>query len=259
MEGKLEGTTMNKDISADLDVALGTKIFFAHQSVGNNLLSGVQRLAAGAGRELKVAKLDEADGKPGALWLHIAAGRNGEPKSKIDEFVSTLKGRTSLKPDVAFMKFCYIDFNPQTDVGDVFAYYQNALNALKRERPDVRIAHVTAPLMQKPNTLKARAQRLLGREVWGDAANVKRAEFNARLLAAFPSDPIFDVARWESTRPDGSRESFEQGGKTYYSLVPSYSDDGGHLDDLGQRVLGAEMIRFVARAMKQPLAGPALQ
>src|SRR6188508_461488 len=60
-EAKLEGTTMDKDISADLDTALATKIFFAHQSVGNNLLSGVERLAAGAGRELKLAKLEEAD------------------------------------------------------------------------------------------------------------------------------------------------------------------------------------------------------
>jgi hypothetical protein len=242
---------------AELDAALGTRVFFAHQSVGGNLLAGVGTLAREAGRELKATELDQAgqtDSATATGWLHAFGGQNGAPKTKIDYFVSALQ-RKALKPDLAFMKFCYVDFEPSTDVADLFAYYQRALTALKRDRPDVRFAHVTVPLRVRPNDLKSKTKRLIGRDISEDLANVKRAEFNRRLLEAFPSDPIFDLARGESTRADGTRESFEHEGKTYYSLAPGYTEDGGHLNDQGQRVLAAEMIRFVARARKPALVG----
>jgi hypothetical protein len=252
-ESLVRENSMNDDIAADLDVARAARVFFNHQSVGFNLLAGVQSVGAAAGREVKVVALDggggdgHAGGGPG--WFHATGGHNGDPKSKIDFFVATLK-RVDFKPELAFMKFCYVDFNPQTDVAAVFDYYQKALTTLKRERPDVRFAHVTVPLMEKTNDVKSRLQRLLGRDVWGDDANIRRAEFNERLARAFVSDPIFDLARSESTRSDGMRESFEKNGKVYYSLQTSYTNDGGHLNDAGQRALGAEMVRFVARAMK---------
>jgi hypothetical protein len=166
-----------------------------------------------------------------------------------------MKRQPALKADLAFLKFCYVDFEPDTDVADLISYYKNAITTLKRERPDVRFAHVTVPLKERPNSIKSKALRLLGRELPNDAANVKRAEFNQRLVEAFPSDPIFDVALVESTRADGTRETFDYRGKTYYSLWPVYSSDGGHLNDLGQQVVGTELIRFVARTMKKPLAG----
>jgi len=254
-ESKSDENSMNNDIASDLDVARAARVFFNHQSVGFNLLEGVQRLSADAGRELTIVALDQAGAgarAAGPGWWHTTGGHNGDPRSKIDFFVATMK-KPDFKPDLAFMKFCYVDFNPQTDVAAVFDYYQRALTALERERPDVRFAHVTVPLMEKPSDFKSRLQRVLGRDVWGDTANIKRAEFNERLARAFSSDPIFDLARGESTRPDGTRESFEKHGKVYYSLETSYTSDGGHLNDVGQRVLGAEMVRFVARALKPAL------
>ena len=77
------------------------------------------------------------------------------------------------------------------------------------------------------------------------------------LAARLAADPIFDLARAESTRPDGSRETFRYEGKDYYSLVPAYSSDGGHLSERGQRTLGADLIRFVARAGKPVIVGAA--
>jgi hypothetical protein len=255
LAGTLEGTMMDRDIASELEVARRTRLFFAHQSVGFDILAGAERVSAGKGQALKVVTLDQANGQSGPEWVQSPAGKNGEPKTKVDFFVETMKRQPALKADLAFMKFCYIDFEPDTDVADLIAYYKNAITTLKQARPDVRFAHATVPLKEKPSSVKSRALRLLGRQLPGDAANAKRAEFNQRLFEAFPSDPIFDVALAESTRADGSRETFELQGKTYYSLAPAYSSDGGHLNDLGQRVLGTEMIRFVARAMKTPLAG----
>ena len=248
---------MDRDFASDLEVARGLRVFFAHQSVGFNILAGVEQVSASKGQPLKVIALDQTDTQTGPAWLQSPAGKNGEPKTKVDFFVQTLTREPHLKADLALMKFCYVDFTPETDVADLFAYYQKSIQALERARPDVRIAHATVPLKEKPHGLKSFARRTLGQELPGDAANVKRAEFNQRLLQAFASEPIFDVARIESTRPDGSRETFDHHGQTYYSLNPGYSSDGGHLNDLGQRVLGAEMIHFVARSTKPPtsLAG----
>ena len=126
----------------------------------------------------------------------------------------------AFKPDLALMKFCYIDFDRDTDVNGVFTHYRDALVALKKDRPDVRFAHATVPLRITPTGIKSTILRALHRDVGQDVANVKRAEFNRRLTETFAADPILDLARAESTRPDGSRETFRYEGKDYYSLVP---------------------------------------
>jgi hypothetical protein len=251
-----QNKTMQQGIKADLEKARATRIFFSHHSVGGNLLSGARKLSAEAGAELRVVALEKAEPSTEPAWLHASGGKNGDPKSKIDFFLSTLRSQTALKPELAFMKFCYVDFNPSTDVDDLFSHYERALSTLKQERPEIRFAHVTVPLVERPKEMKWKIYRLIGREVWEDAANVRRHAFNQRLLKTFAADPIFDLARAESTRPDGTRESFQHAGATYYSLEPRYTNDGGHLGELGQRVLGAEMVRFVASALKKPEAAP---
>jgi hypothetical protein len=99
--------------------------------------------------------------------------------------------------------------------------------------------------------LKWRIFRLIGKEVWEDAANVKRAEFNRRLNESFGADSVFDLARIEATAPDGRLTTFEYGGQSYPSLYPGYAeDDGEHLNTAGQQVAGAAIIRFMAEGLK---------
>jgi hypothetical protein len=238
------------DLKADIDAALATRVFFLHQSVGANLLSGVAALARDAGRDFRPSNFDHPGNGPGSSWVEAWGGY--DPAKRFDLFVSAL--RSGLKTDLAFMKLCYRDFQADTDVPALFARYQSVITMLERERPDVRFAHVTVPLRARPAGVKAAIKRLVGRDR-EDIANVKRAEFNKLLLQAFPSDPIFDLARLESTKPDGTRQTFEYGAQVYDSLVPAYTSDGGHLTERAQRALGAELIRFVARATKPPVAG----
>jgi len=242
------------DLKTDLDAALATRIFFVHQSVGANLLSGVVALAREAGRDFSPVDLEHAGAEPRSNWVEAWGGY--DPAKRLDIFVSALRG--GLKTDLAFMKLCYRDFQADTDVADLFARYRSAIATLERERPDVRFAHVTVPLRARPAGVKAAIKRLVGldRE---DAANVKRAEFNERLFETFPSDPIFDLARLESTRPDGTRQTLAYRGKVAYSLVPDYTTDGGHLNEPAQRALAAELIRFVARAGRPPSQPAAAQ
>ncbi len=69
-------------------------------------------------------------------------------------------------------------------------------------------------------------------------------------LVEYVGQPIFDLARHESTRPDGTRETFAVGGRVAYALAPVYTDDGGHLNGVGRRVMASHMVRFAAAALE---------
>jgi hypothetical protein len=53
---------------------------------------------------------------------------------------------------------------------------------------------------------------------------------------------IIDIAKIESTYPDGSRCSFTMDGKTYYSMVPEYTSDGGHLNETGRKKVAEQFL-----------------
>jgi hypothetical protein len=246
---------LKPEMKAELESAQKVRFFFSHHSVGANLLEGARGVSAAVGADLKIVSFADGATPPASGWIEAVGGENGDPKSKIDYFVHALRDQPALKPDLAMMKFCYLDFGKNTDVNAVFDYYRDAIMALKKARPDVRFAHATAPLKVTPTGIKSTIQRTFGRDVGEDVANTKRAEYNRRLMETFAADPIFDLSRFESTRPDGSRETYQFHGKEAYALFPAYSSDGGHLNDVGKRLLGSELIRFVAQAGKPVIAG----
>jgi hypothetical protein len=236
-------------LKPELTVVRSGRVLFSHHSVGANVLSGIARLDEEAGGDrLRIATPEEA--RSGAALIHVSGGRNTDPKSKIDFFAATIRNEPRIGPDLAFMKLCFVDFEPGTDVDDLFSYYRRTLEALKREHPEIRFAHVTVPLFERPTDVKQSLRRLLGLEIWEDAANVKRSQFNWRLLESFPGDPVFDLARTEATGPDGRLSTFRRDGGSHLSLDPRYTDDGGHLNARGQRVAGAAAIRFLAEALR---------
>ncbi len=253
---------LDASVAEDLNRVRQARILFSHHSVGWNLLTGVQGIdtEVGGGKLNVIELADDQVGQvgrrdklvAGPALFHVSGGDNGAPNTKIDFFVALLNGLRDPKPQLAFMKLCFVDFNSSTNVDELFAYYQNAIATLKREHPEITFAHVTAPLTTRPNDLKSRIKRLIGRQVPQDLANAKRGQFNDRLLKAFANTPIFDLARAESTRPDGSRELFGLDGQEHASMVPAYTDDGGHLNGLGQRIIGQQMLHFLAGALARP-------
>ena len=238
-------------LEGDLAVVRQARVLFTHHSVGVNILAGIERLDAEAGGpRLRIAPLEQAASVEGPVLAHGGGGRNTDPRSKIDAFAATVRDLPGLQPDLAFMKLCYVDFDPGTNVEELFDHYRRTLEALKLEHPRIRFAHVTAPLFRRPTDLKSSARRLLGLPVWEDAANRKREEYNRRLVEHFASDPIFDLAGAESTTPGGGSSSSEQDGRRVRSLHPGYTDDGGHLNLAGQRAVGTAAVRFLAGALR---------
>lgn len=250
-----------QQLAPDLALVRQGRFLFTHHSVGVNILAGISRLDAEAGGGLRVALLDEAERLDGPVLAHGGGGRNTEPRSKIDHFAETIRRSPGVRPRLALMKLCYVDFDPRTDVDGLLAHYRRTLEALEAEHPEIRFAHVTVPLFRRPTDLKSRLRRLLGKEVWDDAANARRSEYNARLRQAFAGDPIFDLAAAEARGPDGQVVTYERGGVVIPTLHPAYTDDGGHLNELGQRVVGAAAIRFLADTVRaeagRPAAAPA--
>lgn len=236
------------ELAADLAVVRKARVAFYHHSVGADVLAGVARLdaAAGGGR-LRLASWEEAVAVDGPVLANGEGGRNGDPRGKVDAFAAIVRGQSRLRPDLAFMKFCYVDFDPGTDVDALLSHYRETLQALKAEHPGIRFAHVTAPLFRRPADLKSSARRLLGLQVWEDAANAKRAEYNRRLVEAFPGDPVFDLAGVEAGGPGAPGAA--------PSLLPEFTEDGGHLNAAGQATAGAAAIRFLAGALPARMAG----
>jgi hypothetical protein len=244
-------------LAPSLDHVRRARVLFLHHSVGRDVLAGIEALdlEEGGGRIRQTPLEDAAAVGAGPLLAHFSGGRNGDPKSKMDAFVAALRGAPGVRFDLALMKLCYADFDPGTDVDALFVHYQQAISEARRARPDVRLAHVTVPLRTRPTDLGSRVRRMLGLEVWEDAANARRAEFSARIVSAFPRDALFDLAGAESAVPGARRETFDRGGGPHPALYAGYTDDGGHLNAAGRRAVGAAAIRFLSAALA-PAAGP---
>lgn len=77
--------------------------------------------------------------------------------------------------------------------------------------------------------------------------NIKRNQYNDMLRKEYRGkEALFDIAQAESTRPDGTRSTFTNNGTTYFSLASEYTDDGGHLNQLGQRAVAQELLMLLA-------------
>jgi hypothetical protein len=226
-------------IVEELKVIQNLKVYFGHQSVGGNIIEGLRAIEKVAGR--------------GPLLSDSLIGQNGDPVGKCEDFsrkIAAMATTPASLPDVALMKFCYIDFSPDSDAAKLFAHYSSTLDGLQAKYSEVTFIPVTTPLTTLSPAWKRVVKKLMGSTDAGSATNARRAEFNRMLAKHYAGRTIFDVARVESTHPDGTRTSFEWDGQTAYGMVDAYSSDGGHLNPLGERVAATELIHTLAAAAR---------
>ena len=223
------------------------KIYFGHQSVGFNIIDGIKDLM----KENPQIKLNIVETSNPAdfnhpLFAHARVGKNKDPKSKIDAFADFMQKGIGNKADIAFFKFCYVDVMAGTDVHKVFTHYMKTMARLKKACPKTTFIHVTVPLRIVQKGPKVWIKKIISRSIGGYADNVKRNKYNDLLRQEYQGkEPIFDLAKIESTFPDGSRSFFKKDGKTCHSLIPAYTDDGGHLNDKGRRIVAEQLLVFL--------------
>ncbi len=236
------------------------RVFFGHQSVGYDILDGIAQLAEDLaqpieireresrlqdGQETPEVKGDRGTTTPGIT--HVRIGRNGYPEEKIKEFARIMRDGMGESVDIAFMKFCYVDTAGTLSAEGIFGAYVEEVERLEVEYPSVAFVYVTMPLTAAQPSVKNRVRALLGLPVWGREDNVERCRFNELLrLTKGYTGRLFDLAALQSTRPDGTTESFEHEGRDYEALVPDYARDSGHLNERGRRVIAETLVLFLA-------------
>ena len=231
---------------ADFEAAAMQRVLFAHQSVGANILDGVRKLADENNVKLTITESRSDQGKTPAIFQFMV-GRNGDPLGKIKDFVSTSSSFPDI--DVAMVKICYVDLNKNSDATAVAKTYADAIKTLQRAHPSTRFIAITSPLTAVPSGAKAWVKSLIKGSSPELADNEKRKEFNDYLRKEFDKDHLFDLAALEAEK------AVADDGKEIEVMHPSLTDDGGHLNAAGQRLVGAAFIKLLAAQKPEQHAG----
>jgi hypothetical protein len=241
---------MNHEIQDNLTIVNEAKILLGHQSVGENVLYGIKELTStSSGQSLRILRLDECGAESGGFLAGVRIGNNGNPAFKCADFLRITRSFPDRGLDIAAMKFCYADFTRETNVPELFQLYRRTLDSVRSVSPNLLIVHCTVPLTARTSLWKRLAKWILGRPDFSDGGNILRNQYNELLLREYKGEPLFDISTCESTLLDGKRSYFEKDGKVIYTLAPEYSDDGGHLNRLGRKVVAEEFLRVVAQAL----------
>lgn len=234
------------DISAEKWKALADKtIFFGHMSVGFNIMDGVSDiLKEKPDIALSVYEAKRPADASTARLNHAAIGHNGDPIAKIAAFRDFVKSMNPL-PDIAFMKFCYVDFYAHTESDAVISAYRQTIAELQRDCPETIFLHCTVPLKARPLHVKQQCKEiiklLLGRPVTIDH-NAKREAFSQWLRQTYPEHSILDIARAESVSEEGDLLYKNRKGAPVPFLRSDYTYDGGHLNERGRRHTAQELL-----------------
>lgn len=234
--------------SAELEDFAGARILFAHQSVGANILSGVESLYRATGEAPpSIVETSEAGAAgTGGQLAHAHVGVNGDPLGKFAAFEALLDSPPGDEAEVALLKLCYADITAGTDVEQVFDNYVALMDGLQQRHPDLTLVYSTVPLTTD-RSWKAVVKSWVGiDDQMGPADNLARQRYNTMIRQRYgESGRLFDIAALESagTSPAMSRQ---HEGETFFVLDQALSSDAGHLNEAGSLVAAAELVKLIA-------------
>jgi hypothetical protein len=240
----MDSAAVTRLVSAEaLAQFAGKRVFFGHQSVGLNVISGLAPLYAAHGLPpLAVTEIGDPGAELAAGMNHAAVGRNREPDSKIADFEARIRGGLHRSAQVMMLKLCYVDVVAPAAAAGVFQRYQAMVSGLRRDYPDCVVLASTVPLTTDGGIAQWVVSRL-ARGAYDAAANLAREQFNALVREQNPGGLVFDIAAVESTAPDGTR--CRSG--SAYCLAREYAADSGHLNAEGSARAAAELVPVIAR------------
>ena len=217
-------------------------------SVGNDILSGLASENSTLKEQIVIQSIDAdiASRSHNTGISHIEIGANAQPLQKLSNFRQFLfSNNNGGSFDLVGIKFCYVDITQTTDIHALLKEYTALVKEVKERYPHIKFVHFTVPLTAHYSSFKNRIKHF----ILGDQDNIKRNAYNELLCEAYKNQAIIDIARIESSYPDGSRmkHSYFQAG--YYSLIPAYTTDGGHLNDLGKKRVAAPFVEGLCKAL----------
>jgi hypothetical protein len=225
------------------------KIYFGHQSVGNNIIAGLHDVIKENPKiKLNIVEINSASDLSAPMFGHSKIGENLNPASKLEGFVRTMKNGLGNKADIAFFKFCYVDVSGDTDVETLFNKYKGIMSDLEKQYLRTKFLHVTIPLTTVQEGFKVWIKQIIGKPIpYGYADNMKREEYNQLVHREYAGkQAIFDLAKIESTLPDGNRADFIWDTRTYFRMAPEFTYDEGHLNEKGRKIAAEQLLVLLA-------------
>ena len=245
--------TKQKTFSSIKDVAISKwgqlsrkKIYFGHRSVGNNIIDGIKNLI-GENPQIKLNITQPTDKieKKNGFFMHSMIKQNASPKIIAIDYEQLQENLNGSSFDIVLIRFT--PFYDETEMDGIFADYKQALNQLKNKYPNTIFIHGTYPLTRSKTTWKTWIKKIIGKkEIWEYDQNIKVNEFNNSLRKEYlGKDPFFDLARFQSTYPDGRRSTFTKEGKTYFHMVPDFTYDNVHLNENARRMIAERLLLYM--------------
>jgi hypothetical protein len=215
------------------------KVFFAHASVGSNIVSGLASLHSSTPARYPLVTVGE-DGAPptqttAGTFYEYARGNPGWA-SKIALFSQYMgNGWGTSKVDVAMDKFCYID------QGANWQTYRDTMLSLEGRYTGTAFVYWTMPLMATT-----------------DNDEVLRATHNRNLrnwIAGQDGKVLFDIADIEAWDVGANHHTFVRGVDTCEQMDSAYCADctgGAHLNAVGQVRIATAVYSLLGRMTETP-------
>jgi hypothetical protein len=242
----------NDELKHDLQIIQNHRIYFGHMSIGENIIEGLQDiLKKYPDIHLNIINLHQTQALPDYYFAHSYVGDNYNPQSKCHDFIQTINSKLTPGLEYAFLKFCFVDIDRNSNVKAILELYKTTIDSLRVKHPEIKIVHLTVPLISQKVSwylkLKRLVKKVIGRKDYFPMDNIKRNEYNELLQNYFKDEPIFDIARFESTYLDGRRELYNYHGIEYPALIFEYTDDAGHLNMIGRQIIAIELVKLLAK------------
>ena len=229
------------------------KFYFGHQSVGDNIIDGINNIMENNDIiKLDIKKLNDVQTFNAPVFAHSYIGKNGDINAKFTDFSQNIRKGIGDKVDIAFLKLCFWDIRKKTNedeinVDEIFNQYKKTITSLQEQYPETIFLHSTVPLMSHSNGIINKIKRMIKSDN-DDLDNIMRNELNRLIVQEYAGkEPLFDIALIESTLPDGRRTIFSKDGKDYYYLPDVYTNDGGHLNEQGQKHVAEQLLITLSR------------
>jgi hypothetical protein len=203
---------------ATMDKIGDLNYFFAHASVGSNMVSGLNALHYGDANFYQLQAASASSSPPASVLngsLYEYDRGNPGWQGKLNLFDQALANGWAGKVDLAMDKFCYID--DSANAGAYLTFMQGL--ETKLAGTGTRLVYATMPLTTDD-----------------DGANISRNNFNTTVrsfVAGSSNRLLFDIADIEAWDSTGVQHTFTSGTNTYQQLYSGFSSDGGHLNALG--------------------------
>ena len=224
-----------------LDQVARLNWYFAHASVGGNMISGLSDLHAISARLYPIRSASEDATPPATTQLGLVYEHDrGNPgwQAKVDLFRTCVSnGWRFPKVHLALSKFCFIDQDANLN------YYLGAMTNLEAAFPETVFVYATIPLMTST-----------------DSDNNLRNVFNDGLRGWVRAHGrvLYDIADIESHDATGRLCAYTNNSHVYQRLVDDYSSDGGHLNTTGQQLVAKGFYALAAALMTADRDGDGL-